>query len=182
MSKSKNAFSIVELVIVIAVIAILAAVLIPTFSNLFGSAGEAGRLTQIRSAQNEYFTAIVEKEDNYVYGIDGYLYIEQDGKLVKLKQLYEGYGETYVTYSGVTIYAPKKIAEKIGEHTYVLHPYNGEVKKIEMLNWFFEVSSQMNEIQHAKFVVENTDNSFGQILELLDGKEVTTDREVFWAN
>ena len=34
MHKSKKGFTIVELVIVIAVIAILAAVLIPTFSNL----------------------------------------------------------------------------------------------------------------------------------------------------
>ena len=40
MRKTKNAFTIVELVIVIAVIAILAAILIPTFSNIINSANE----------------------------------------------------------------------------------------------------------------------------------------------
>lgn len=40
MRKIKNAFTIVELVIVIAVIAILAAILIPTFSNIINSANE----------------------------------------------------------------------------------------------------------------------------------------------
>ena len=38
---SKRGFTIVELIIVIAVIAILAAVLIPTFSNLINQANEA---------------------------------------------------------------------------------------------------------------------------------------------
>lgn len=38
LNKKKNAFTITELVIVIAVIAILAAVLIPTFSNVVASA------------------------------------------------------------------------------------------------------------------------------------------------
>lgn len=40
MRKTKNAFTIVELVIVIAVIAILAVILIPTFSNIINSANE----------------------------------------------------------------------------------------------------------------------------------------------
>ena len=40
MNKFKKAFTLVELVIVIAVIAILAAILIPTFSNVIEKANE----------------------------------------------------------------------------------------------------------------------------------------------
>ncbi len=41
MKNNKKGFTIVELVIVIAIIAILAAVLIPTFSNVIGKANES---------------------------------------------------------------------------------------------------------------------------------------------
>ena len=41
---NKKGFTLVELVIVIAVIAILAAVLIPVFSNLIGKANESAAL------------------------------------------------------------------------------------------------------------------------------------------
>jgi len=48
---NKKGFTIVELVIVIAVIAILAAVLIPTFSNVIESANESSAM---QAAKNEY--------------------------------------------------------------------------------------------------------------------------------
>ena len=51
---NKKGFTIVELVIVVAVIAILAAVLIPTFSGLVGDANEAKALQQARSLYTEY--------------------------------------------------------------------------------------------------------------------------------
>ncbi len=51
--KSQRAFTIVELVIVIAVIAILAAVLIPTFSTVIGRAEESRALAEARNAWKE---------------------------------------------------------------------------------------------------------------------------------
>lgn len=45
--KDRKAFTIVELVIVIAVIAILAAVLIPTFSNIIKNCGSKNSLSLI---------------------------------------------------------------------------------------------------------------------------------------
>lgn len=51
MKNAKNGFTIVELVIVIAVIAILAAVLIPTFSSLIKNANDAAALSELRQIQ-----------------------------------------------------------------------------------------------------------------------------------
>ena len=54
---NRKGFTIVELVIVIAVIAILAAVMIPTFSNLVGKANESAALQEATAA---YKQALVE--------------------------------------------------------------------------------------------------------------------------
>lgn len=51
---NKKGFTIVELVIVIAVIAILAAVLIPTFSNVIENANETATLQEARSTLDSY--------------------------------------------------------------------------------------------------------------------------------
>ena len=53
----KRGFTIVELVIVIAVIAILAAVLIPTFSNVIGNAKKSAALQEARNAWTNYLAA-----------------------------------------------------------------------------------------------------------------------------
>ena len=54
LNKNKKGFTIVELVIVIAVIAILAAVLIPTFSNVVTKANESKALQEARNLYLEY--------------------------------------------------------------------------------------------------------------------------------
>ena len=55
MKLNKKGFTIVELVIVIAVIAILAAVLIPTFSNVIEKANESSALQEAKSAFEEVY-------------------------------------------------------------------------------------------------------------------------------
>lgn len=54
MNRKKNGFTTVELVIVIAVIAILATVLIPTFSGLVGKANDSKALQEAKNAHTEY--------------------------------------------------------------------------------------------------------------------------------
>ena len=55
MKKSnKKGFTIVELVIVIAVIAILAAVLIPTFSNVISKANQSKAMQEARNAYTQW--------------------------------------------------------------------------------------------------------------------------------
>ena len=51
---NKKGFTLVELVIVIAVIAILAAVLIPVFSNMIGKAQDSAALQAARNTLTEY--------------------------------------------------------------------------------------------------------------------------------
>ena len=52
----KKGFTIVELVIVIAVIAILAAVLIPTFASVIGNAEKSTAMQACKSAYSEYLS------------------------------------------------------------------------------------------------------------------------------
>lgn len=67
--KLKKAFTITELVIVIAVIAILAAVLIPTFSNVIRNANQSAALQTCTNALKDYQSiALSEGKDDEVAG------------------------------------------------------------------------------------------------------------------
>ena len=57
LTRKKKGFTIVELVIVIAVIAILAAVLIPTFATVIGNANKSTAMQAVKSATSEYLSA-----------------------------------------------------------------------------------------------------------------------------
>lgn len=58
---NKKGFTIVELVVVIAVIAILAAVLIPTFSNVVDKANESKAMQEARAAYDVWYSKEVAK-------------------------------------------------------------------------------------------------------------------------
>ena len=89
---NKKGFTIVELVIVIAVIAILSAVLIPTFSGVAKKANESAALQSATSA----LTVVLTEEDgeldaDYTYYFkatqngDAYWFEVKDNKLEKVK-------------------------------------------------------------------------------------------------
>ena len=63
MIDGKKGFTIVELVIVIAVIAILSAVLIPTFAGVSSKAKESAALQEVRSAYTAYLADVLEKNE-----------------------------------------------------------------------------------------------------------------------
>lgn len=84
MKLNKKGFTIVELVIVIAVIAILAAVLIPTFNSVINKANESAALQEARAAE----TVLIAKlkgnlnTDYYFVSKDGdyvHKYTKKDG-------------------------------------------------------------------------------------------------------
>ena len=77
MNKKNNrkGFTIVELVIVIAVIAILATVLVPTFGNVIADAKNTALVQEIKNEHTNY-TMKYATEDNY----EEEVYIEIDGK------------------------------------------------------------------------------------------------------
>ena len=80
---NKKGFTIVELVIVIAVIAILAAVLIPTFSNVVTKAKESAALQEVRNA---YVATVAEEAEtgNYVVGNSTITVTATNGLLVTI--------------------------------------------------------------------------------------------------
>lgn len=69
LKNNKKGFTLVELVIVIAVIAILAAVLIPTFASVIGNANKSALQSE---ARNLYTGIMVEYADD-AKGFDGFL-------------------------------------------------------------------------------------------------------------
>ena len=84
---NKKGFTIVELVIVIAVIAILAAVLIPTFSGVVEKANESSALQACRNELVEMKVAYVAQGGDIAEGTilssNDYYFEYKDGQLVK---------------------------------------------------------------------------------------------------
>ena len=77
-NNNRKAFTIVELVVVIAVIAILAAVLIPTFSNIIESARDSKAMQEAKNAYTDY---LIENDGVAVE----YMLYDADGRWVALK-------------------------------------------------------------------------------------------------
>ena len=73
---NKKGFTIVELVIVIAVIAILSTVLIPTFSGVRKSAQDAADLQNARNTYTEYLVHHVDADIDYVKVGDKYYAVD----------------------------------------------------------------------------------------------------------
>lgn len=78
---NKKGFTIVELVVVIAVIAILAAVMIPTFSGVTGKANDSARDQVAKAAHSAYLVytdaqpgdfviEVVDNNKSYFYAVD----------------------------------------------------------------------------------------------------------------
>lgn len=93
---NKKGFTIVELVIVIAVIAILAAVLIPTFS---GVVEKANKSAAMQAAKNEYELYLAENaetltgEENFIIVTDKYAFEVEKGQF-KAEALDKATGHT----------------------------------------------------------------------------------------
>lgn len=98
----KKAFTITELVIVIAVIAILAAVLIPTFSNVVASANRSAALQTCTSSLKEYLATVSTDSDTtndnpvgMVFEYNGYYFVYLNGTLNEIKPTQLKNGETF---------------------------------------------------------------------------------------
>ena len=86
MNKKNNrkGFTIVELVIVIAVIALLATILVPTFENVVGKAKNAALVAEIKNAHADYVIQNAENEgysDTVYIKIDGEFYLVEKGEI-----------------------------------------------------------------------------------------------------
>ena len=119
--KNNKAFTLVELVIVIAVIAILAAVLLPTFAGMMNNARESARTQQVTTARNEMLSLSKEAItildlEGYIFVIDNKVYIlSNQGEVLKEENLTSQEVELdYMkstmqpTNKNVTVYLPKE--------------------------------------------------------------------------
>ena len=80
--KDRKGFTIVELVIVIAVIAILATVLVPTFSNVIANANKSSALQKARNELTAYMIDHAQEGSaNFVIGVDDYYFTVIKGEL-----------------------------------------------------------------------------------------------------
>ncbi len=86
-TKNKRGFTIVELVIVISVIAILAAVLIPTFSGVIESANRSAALQSVRNELTEMKITLavngIELPNGTVLESNGFYFLYSDGELTE---------------------------------------------------------------------------------------------------
>lgn len=94
MNKKNNrkGFTIVELVIVIAVIAILATVLVPTFGDVIGNANKTAAVQEVKNAYTAYTVKyattagydddIVIKYEGKFYSVTGGAVVDENGNLV----------------------------------------------------------------------------------------------------
>lgn len=136
-NKLKKGFTLVELVIVIAVIAILAAVLIPTFSTVISNANKSAASQEADAAKT---TMIAELGGENIAALDGaifvkgnYSFIYKDGKLEDAPVIASTVTTTYTKYAktittnttyekgadlgGVTVYV---VVENGGSGSYTL--------------------------------------------------------------
>lgn len=77
--KLKKGFTLVELVIVIAVIAILSAVLIPTFGNVIQNANDSAAFSTASNALTQYTTSMASNHQSTDLP-DGYIVVLKDNK------------------------------------------------------------------------------------------------------
>ena len=78
--KNKKGFTLVELVIVIAVIAILAAVLLPTFAGIIARARLNSATQKATGARDEYFSTYLDTIDQ-MKGAE--IYVTENGEVYK---------------------------------------------------------------------------------------------------
>ena len=117
MKKSKKGFTIVELVIVIAVIGILAAVLIPTFTSVIDNANRSAAQSNIKNAST---TLLADQADAtlpagvVIVSGDYYAVVGSDhqvGEVTKGEPSYVKAGSIFVT--GVTYYSDNTGTTKV---------------------------------------------------------------------
>ncbi len=99
--KTKRGFTITELVIVIAVIAILAAVLIPTFSNVINRANESAAMQEARSEYDNFSPEVVLDDS---YGNDFLLVYKENADAEKCFVVVDGqFNPDAASLSGTTV-------------------------------------------------------------------------------
>lgn len=125
MKRLKKAFTITELVIVIAVIAILAAVLIPTFSHVVENANQSAALQTCRNSMTEYLTMVTTDENPNNDDATGAVFVYNGYSFVYINSQLHYIGKVD-SFANITISGDSYVVNKrptngvIGDATYGL--------------------------------------------------------------
>lgn len=95
--KLKKGFTLVELVIVIAVIAILSAVLIPTFGNVISNAKDSAAMSEVSNAISQY-TANQAANKQSSDLADGYIILFKSEQTLTGDDTYKAYNYDNISY------------------------------------------------------------------------------------
>lgn len=96
--KLKKGFTLVELVIVIAVIAILSAVLIPTFGNVIGNAKESAAKSEVSNTITQYTTNQASNELPSDLPKEGYIILFKSEQTVAGTNYSASYADANISY------------------------------------------------------------------------------------
>ena len=110
---NKKGFTIVELVIVIAVIAILSAVLIPTFGGIVEKANKSAAQQEAKNAHTQYLIDTDADTSNVVIVVDGKYYFTVTNGEFEAEETAPAYHTGVLkTYGDVTIHVPGACADE----------------------------------------------------------------------
>lgn len=110
---NKKGFTLMEMLIVVAIIAILVAIAIPTFSGALTKSKEAADVANIRAAYAEYQIKAISGETPTWNKPEG-LYFEVAAGASGTS----GHGYSYDTSSKTITYEATKLTNETGGHTY----------------------------------------------------------------
>ena len=96
--KLKKGFTLVELVIVIAVIAILSAVLIPTFGNVIGNAKESAAKSEVSNTITQYTTNQASNQLPSDLPQEGYIILFKSEQIVAGTGYSDSYKDANISY------------------------------------------------------------------------------------
>ena len=161
-NEEKRGFTIVELVIVIAVIAILAAVLIPVFSGIVSNSQEKARQMNLRNAYVEYCSKNANNDKYYsqndiFFAINGYIYKFDNGK-----------------YSAIILEDESKLTEEFATESGY---YSLETKYNNLNSYILWESVELPSNPEANTSNENNNTTSNQI-----DSETLTDLGQIWNN